>query len=154
MTEKTIKPLACGDCNLCFKDQTPEESVPPIKNPVGPEEPNVQFGEPVEEFLRKSREEVNRTRELLGYMQPTAPLTVGDLSIVTEEKRKNRQMDAVREARNAKEGLSIGDLSVCGSRNRRRSLADEMRERDDSSKGLTVGDLSIVTAKKYADKYE
>lgn len=53
------------------------------------------------------------SKKILGGLKAPAPteLTVGDLSVVNEPKRKNRVKDGQRYLRNREKGLTVGDIS-------------------------------------------
>jgi hypothetical protein len=83
--------------------------------PLAPGSKEFRSGEPApyshglldpEQVLRKSRELIESFR-----FPSSLELTVGDVSIPAEDKRKNRARDAKRFLRNMEQGLSIGDLT-------------------------------------------
>jgi hypothetical protein len=88
-----------------------------------------------EEALAKNEEIMKRRRKV-----PEQKLSVGDLSVVNEPKRKNRVKDGQRYLRNREKGLTVGDHSVVtDERESIEARVDADLARKDES--LTVGDL-------------
>lgn len=114
----------CGDCYFCndglavARLKTDVILVEGQNNISEEPAPEYYLHKPTEFVLQGQgepltpEEQLKRTEKLLeGFRFPSAELTVGDISIPAQDKRKHRVKDAKRSLRNMEEGLPIGDLT-------------------------------------------
>jgi hypothetical protein len=142
--EKSLSPgekVRCPFCGGVFP--LPEDGLCPVcRRPIVIPETSETQVEVVWKHRDETPEEVlERSQKLLKQLNTPCdtPLTVGDLSIISRQKRSDEAVR--RELRAMEQGMSIGDLSVVTAG--KDSVQGQLQAKQAQEAGLTVGSLFV-----------